>query len=670
VKPTLSRCLAALACGSASSLCMSSVHAAVEITASSRFGTLVYHPETLHADPFIRMTPLAPDVTLRFAINTAYATFSGGLSEFTVTSADFDQESGVLPYGIDLAATSGHICHTITVFEPGAEPYVIWLNPDPYPTVAYDKTYRYPDCSKGGASESAGCKSPGGYFPQPGIPGRPARLRKMQNSPLAALMPASMVLGGSQIDPEPSQQPVNPDDLVEHVFADFWSLTLQPEPFPSDFSNVTGPISRRWDRFAFSGNDPVAGEMRVTNNPHLTSRATLTPLQSGNFFPAVHENELYLLLRLPELAIAAFNKDPMYSQTVLTQFPPHNAVYEFSNSDLVPFYDVNNPDAPPLFYFKPSAFYDAGRFGLDVNLQGASIVPGGGVHGSNRLFWTASISDLEARGGGVAIRWNEQSNWLSGVVASVVDQGASIELNGTGQLSGHIDYFPGYGNQFLKLNVTTEDGSGSHSVLHYDETSFAAASLRRGSGVDGIDNDLDGQTDEPDERFDKDLDREPSVVEGGNDPDDEDNSVKGRSTGGGLASDIFHGTDLQGPPIQGPLGNIDHDWGGGAPHPDAPADQFSIRWSGRLEVDHSDVYTFHLTSDDGVRLRVNGDLVIDNWTDHAPTENSATVHLQTGRLHEVTLEFYENGGGAVARLEWESSNVPRQVVPTSRLYAK
>jgi hypothetical protein len=64
---------------------------------------------------------------------------------------------------------------------------------------------------------------------------------------------------------------------------------------------------------------------------------------------------------------------------------------------------------------------------------------------------------------------------------------------------------------------------------------------------------------------------------------------------------------------------------------------------------------------------VNGTQVIDNWTDHAPTENSGTIALLAGVAYPIQMDFYENGGGAVAGLSWSSASQPKQVIPQNRL---
>lgn len=82
---------------------------------------------------------------------------------------------------------------------------------------------------------------------------------------------------------------------------------------------------------------------------------------------------------------------------------------------------------------------------------------------------------------------------------------------------------------------------------------------------------------------------------------------------------------------------------------------FSMRWQGRLFVTQPGAYRFRTRSDDGVRLWVDGQQVIDRWNDHAVTEDtSSPVRLEAGDAYDVTLEFYENGGRAEIELQWQT----------------
>lgn len=115
---------------------------------------------------------------------------------------------------------------------------------------------------------------------------------------------------------------------------------------------------------------------------------------------------------------------------------------------------------------------------------------------------------------------------------------------------------------------------------------------------------------------------------------------------------------------------VNFDWGSGSPVPGVvQANNFSVRWTGQLEAPVSGNYTFSTVSDDGVRLWVDGVLRINAWTDHAPTTNtSAAVPLVAGVKYSVVMEYYERGGGAVARLRWAYPGQGTQVIPQSRLF--
>ena len=71
---------------------------------------------------------------------------------------------------------------------------------------------------------------------------------------------------------------------------------------------------------------------------------------------------------------------------------------------------------------------------------------------------------------------------------------------------------------------------------------------------------------------------------------------------------------------------------------------------------------------EGVRLWVDGQPLVNNWTDHAPTENSGAITLTAGQSYPITMEFYDHGGGALAQLLWSSSCEPKAVIPSGQLF--
>jgi hypothetical protein len=93
---------------------------------------------------------------------------------------------------------------------------------------------------------------------------------------------------------------------------------------------------------------------------------------------------------------------------------------------------------------------------------------------------------------------------------------------------------------------------------------------------------------------------------------------------------------------------------------------FSARWTGFLEPEFSEEYTFYTRSNDGVRMWIDDNPVIDNWTDHAETEDKGVIKLEAGRKHRIKLEYFYAGGSGVIRLFWSSASRKREIVPADR----
>jgi hypothetical protein len=95
-------------------------------------------------------------------------------------------------------------------------------------------------------------------------------------------------------------------------------------------------------------------------------------------------------------------------------------------------------------------------------------------------------------------------------------------------------------------------------------------------------------------------------------------------------------------------------------------DNFSARWTGKLKVDKDAEYTFYLSTDDGTRMWVDGNLLVDAWVPRPPTTSEEKLALTAGE-HEVKVEYYEGGGAATARLEWSAEGLDRQVTPADHV---
>jgi len=96
--------------------------------------------------------------------------------------------------------------------------------------------------------------------------------------------------------------------------------------------------------------------------------------------------------------------------------------------------------------------------------------------------------------------------------------------------------------------------------------------------------------------------------------------------------------------------DVNFDWGYGSPAAGVPADRFSARWSRTVHMSEG-WYTFRVRADDGVRLWVAGNLLIDRWY---PGEQVQTVRQRIwSGDHQVVLEYFEQEGIARVMLGWE-----------------
>jgi regulation of enolase protein 1 (concanavalin A-like superfamily) len=133
-------------------------------------------------------------------------------------------------------------------------------------------------------------------------------------------------------------------------------------------------------------------------------------------------------------------------------------------------------------------------------------------------------------------------------------------------------------------------------------------------------------------------------------------------TEGGLKGQYFGTIDLSGDVLLTRVDpQINFDWGSGAPGPNVPADGFSVRWTGQVDIPASGEWTFFAHNDDGARLWIDEQLLIDVWPVSGPLNwHSGTITLEAG-MHSLRLEFFDvNYAGhiAICRLAWQGPLVP------------
>jgi hypothetical protein len=113
---------------------------------------------------------------------------------------------------------------------------------------------------------------------------------------------------------------------------------------------------------------------------------------------------------------------------------------------------------------------------------------------------------------------------------------------------------------------------------------------------------------------------------------------------------------------------IDFVWGNNTnPIPNSGG-YYCVRWTGQVEPQYSETYYFDANTDDGVKLWVNDQLIIDDWKSQGATDSIGSIALQGGVRYDIKMEYFQLTGSAVAHLYWNSTDQSKQIIPSSRLF--
>ena len=137
---------------------------------------------------------------------------------------------------------------------------------------------------------------------------------------------------------------------------------------------------------------------------------------------------------------------------------------------------------------------------------------------------------------------------------------------------------------------------------------------------------------------------------------------------GGLNGEYIQGEDnLGGDPILTRIDPvIDFDWGTDSPDSSVNRENFTARWRGELIIPATDTYTIIANSDDGVRVFLDGAEIIEDWSNHAARDATATLDLEEGS-YSIRIEYYQDAGDAELHLLWRSSRIEQQIIPSVML---
>jgi mono/diheme cytochrome c family protein len=113
---------------------------------------------------------------------------------------------------------------------------------------------------------------------------------------------------------------------------------------------------------------------------------------------------------------------------------------------------------------------------------------------------------------------------------------------------------------------------------------------------------------------------------------------------------------------------IDFNWTATPPSGSIGLTNFVVRWIGSVQPEYGETYTFSTDTDSGVRLYVNGQLLINQWVNQPATTWSNSITLVAQERYNIEMDFYNQSGGAVAELSWSSPSTANAIIPQTQLY--
>lgn len=150
-------------------------------------------------------------------------------------------------------------------------------------------------------------------------------------------------------------------------------------------------------------------------------------------------------------------------------------------------------------------------------------------------------------------------------------------------------------------------------------------------------------------------------------------SSSSTGTGTGLTGNYYSnqiGSFIYPPTVTRVDPTINFNWptSGSGPDPRIGEYNFSADWTGCVQPQFNETYTFSITVDDGGRLFINGQKIIDAWQDQPPTTYTASIPMNARQLYNIEFQYYQHGGGAEAELVWSSPSTANAIIPEAQLY--
>ena len=138
-------------------------------------------------------------------------------------------------------------------------------------------------------------------------------------------------------------------------------------------------------------------------------------------------------------------------------------------------------------------------------------------------------------------------------------------------------------------------------------------------------------------------------------------------SGTGLSAIYFDNEDFTGTTIKRIDPQLNFTWVDGVPVPGIAGEWWSAIWLGTIDIPADDTYTFAAMSDDGVRVKIDGQEVLADWSGHSQRRSAGTLPLSAGR-HSIEVRYYNGHFGGSLALMWSSSAMSEEIIPKRVLY--
>lgn len=151
-------------------------------------------------------------------------------------------------------------------------------------------------------------------------------------------------------------------------------------------------------------------------------------------------------------------------------------------------------------------------------------------------------------------------------------------------------------------------------------------------------------------------------------PPEEVINAEAPAAGNGLLGEYYNYINLKDLVFTRIDPEINFNWGFKPPAPNIDKYSYSVRWTGQVQPEYTGKYTFYACAGNGVRLWVNGKLIIDEWMLLFPGESKGRINLTAGEKYDIKMEYRSGLSAAKAVLSWSCKEQKKQVIPQSRLY--